>query len=102
VAKTTHTAHIEWEKTYSTYLSLTQKLEHARPQDRDALERKIAEIEDDLLDTPAPHATALLRKLELLFEGDLHGLDRASEERRLVIEDLISLIDAHHQLLGTV
>lgn len=100
MAKTTHIAHAEWEKTYNAYLRLTQKLGQAQPHERDALERQIAAVQEDLLDTPAPHATAVLRKFELLFEGDLHGLDRASEERRLILEDFENLIRAQHQLLG--
>jgi hypothetical protein len=42
----------------------------------------------------------VLKKLELLFEGQLIGLDPESEYRRLVLEDLSDLIDGTRELIG--
>ena len=100
MAKTTHSAHAEWEKTYSNYLNLNQRLDQAQPRERDALERSRAEAQDELLDTPAPTFIAVAQKLEILFEGAVHGLDAESEARKLLLEDLAGLIEAQHQLLG--
>lgn len=89
-----------WNTQYETYLNLTQRLERSRPRERDALERAVTEVQDDLLDTPAPSFTAVMQKLTMLWESDLHGLDRQSEERRLILEDIEGLIQAQSALLG--
>lgn len=89
-----------WNTQYETYLSLTQRLERSPAHERDALERAVAEVQDDLLDTPAPSFTAVMQKLAMLWEPDLHGLDRQSEERRLILEDIEGLIQAQSALLG--
>lgn len=89
-----------WNTQYETYLSLTQRLERSASHERDALERAVAEVQDDLLDTPAPSFTAVMQKLALLWEQDLHGLDRQSHERRLILEDIEGLIQAQSALLG--
>jgi hypothetical protein len=89
-----------WNTTYNEYLNLTQKLDQARPEDREALERAVADQQDDVLDTPAPSFSALLIKLELLFEGQLEGLDAEAEYRRLAIEDLSDLIAETRELVG--
>src|SRR5262245_6138374 len=89
-----------WNTLHAHYVNLIQQLEQAQPHDRDALERSIAAAQDELLDTPAPTFTAVCQKLEMIWEGEMLGLDQASEERRLVLEDLESLIQAQHKLLG--
>lgn len=98
---TTHKARARaWNNSFKKLIALNQKLEQAAPEERDALERAIAEQQDDLLDTPAPSFSALLVKLEALFEGQLDGLDSEAEYRRLVIEDLSDLIGETRELLG--
>jgi hypothetical protein len=92
--------HQEWKCALNKLIDLNQKLDQCQPKDREALERAIAEQEDDVLDTPAPSFSALLIKLELLFEGQLEGLDSEAEHRRLVIEDLSDLIDETRELIG--
>jgi hypothetical protein len=89
-----------WNTTYNEYLNLSHQLDQARPEDREALERAVADQQDDVLDTPAPSFSALLTKLELLFEGQLEGLDAEAEYRRLVIEDLSDLIAETRELVG--
>jgi hypothetical protein len=89
-----------WETAFNTLTELNQKLDQCQPEQRDELERQIAEQEEDVLDTSAPSFGALLTKLELLFEGQLFGLDPESEHRRLILEDLSNLIDETRDLLG--
>lgn len=100
MAMTTDTRRAAWDNTYNEYLKLNQRLEQAQPHERRALERALADAQDDLLDTPAPTLEAVRAKLYALFDGELHGLDQASEERRLLIEDLETLIQAQRDLLG--
>jgi hypothetical protein len=101
VAETTHTARARaWNISFNKLIDLNQKLDRCRPQDREALERAIAEQEDDVLDTPSPSLSALSFKLELLFEGQLEGVDSEAEHRRLVIEDLHDLIPETRELIG--
>lgn len=101
MANAASTAHATaWESLFSNYRNLTQQLEQARPHERDALERAITAAQDDLLDIPAPSFAAVMCKLEMLWDTEIHGLDQASEERRLVLEDLEGLIQAQRELLG--
>jgi hypothetical protein len=92
--------HQEWKRSFTRLTELNQKLDQCQPNEREALERAIADQEDDLLDTPAPSFGALLTKLELLFDGQLEGFDAEAEHRRLVIEDLSDLIAETRVLLG--
>ncbi|WP_155263556.1 hypothetical protein [Sphingomonas segetis] len=101
MADTTHTARARaWKISIQKLNKLNLKLDQCQPQDREALERAIADQEEDVLDTPAPSFSALLAKLELLFEGQLEGLDAEAEHRRLVIEDLSDLIEETRELIG--
>lgn len=101
MAETTHNARARaWKISIQKLNKLNLKLNQCQPQERDALERAIADQEEDVLDTPAPSFSALLTKLELLFEGQLEGLDAEAEHRRLVIEDLSDLIEETRELIG--
>ena len=100
MAISTHTRRTAWEKTYNTYLNLNQRLIQARADERDALERAVAAQEEQLLELPAPHFTAVIRKLELLWECQLDGTDDETAARLLVLEDLGDLILEQSQLLG--
>lgn len=90
----------EWERAFKKLTDLNEKLAHSQPNERDLLERAVAEQEEDVLDTSAPSLAALLVKLELLFNGQLEGLHPDAEYRRLVIEDLSELIDESRELIG--
>jgi hypothetical protein len=92
--------HHEWECALNKLKNLNQKLGDCPADQRDALERAIADQENDVLDTPAPTYGALLFKLELLFDGQLDGLHAEAEHRRLVIEDLSDLIAETRELIG--
>lgn len=89
-----------WASTFDQLTALNHRLDQAPPHERDDIERQIVALQDDLLDTPAPTLTAVQKKLELLWQSEMDGLDQASEERRLILEDLESLIQAQRQLLG--
>lgn len=91
----------EWERAFTKLADLNQKLAECQPEERDEIERAIAEQEEDVLDTSAPCLTALLVKLELLFNGQLEGLHPDAEYRRLLIEDLSDLIEESRELIGT-
>lgn len=89
-----------WKRLFQNLTELNQRLNEAPAQDRDGLERAIAAQEDDLLETPSPSFGAVITKLELLWSEQLHGLDPESEAKRLVLEDLGSLIAGTRHLLG--
>ena len=89
----------EWKRLSTELTELNQQLAQCEPHQRDALERAVADKEEDLLDTPAPSLGALRAKLEMHF-GDLIGLDQETEQRRLILEDLEGLIVAAAELLG--
>ena len=89
-----------WEQAFTTYQNLNQKLIEAPAKDRDALERAIADQEEDLLDTPAPSFSAVIRKLYWLWEASLIGLDPETEARRLILEDLETLVAESTALLA--
>ena len=101
MADIAHTARAHmWATAFEKYTNLNQRLIGCQPRDRDALERAIAEQEDELLDLSAPSFTCIRQKLEIMWETELHGLDRASKEKRLLLKDLSDLIAETHQLLG--
>ena len=90
----------EWERGLDAYDKLNQKLIEAPAKDREALEREIADQEDDLLDTPAPSFTAVIQKLYWLWECNLIGIDSETEARRLILEDLETLVAESTALLA--
>lgn len=90
-----------WATIFAKYTGLNQSLLEAPRSQRDQIERDIIALQDDLLDTPAPTLVAVRQKLEMLWEGKMLDLDQASEERRLILEDLEGLILAQRQLLGS-
>lgn len=101
MAETTHTNRVsEWNASIEKLNQLTLNLDHCHAHERDARERAIAEQQEDVLDTPAPHLTGVLTKLEILFEGQMEGINPEAEYRRLLIEDLNDLINDMCDLTG--
>jgi hypothetical protein len=90
----------EWVTNFAKFTELNMYLNLAPHEEREEVQRELAALQDDLLDTPAPTVTAVQQKLEILWEGKMHGLDQDSEERRLILEDLEGLIQAQRELLG--
>jgi hypothetical protein len=90
----------EWNTSYERYLTLNQQLTHCDPEERDALQRAVAAQEEDLLDTPAASIDAVRVKLEIIFDGQMTGLDAESEARRLVLEDVHNLAADLGDLIG--
>lgn len=91
----------KWERAIKKYLDL--ELSFQTTHDFDQVERlgqAVAKQADELMSMRAPHLTGVLQKLYILWgEADLHGLDPASEEKRLILEDLERLIDDTAQLI---
>jgi hypothetical protein len=101
MAENAHTARATaWNTTYNQLLNLTAKLEKCQLHERDALERAIAAQEEHLLDTPAASLDAVRVKLEILFDGQMTGLDAESEARRLVVEDVHNIATDFDELIG--
>jgi hypothetical protein len=90
-----------WASKFDHLTALNQTVDQVPANERDQVEREIAALQDELLDTPAPTLTAVRQKLEMIWDGQLHGLDQNSEERRLLIEDLEGLIQSQRDLLGS-
>jgi hypothetical protein len=80
-----------WNTSYQNYLNLTRQLARCPRHECEALERAVASQQEDLLDTPAPTLKAIVTKLEILFEGQMSGLDAESEAKRLILEDIHDL-----------
>jgi hypothetical protein len=101
MADKAHNARLSaWNTQSANILNVNMRLMEAPAHERDALERAVAAEEEQLLELPAPHFTAVIRKLELLWECQLEGLDSEAEAKRLVLEDLGDLILEQSQLLG--
>jgi hypothetical protein len=90
----------KWERAFQNYIDLNLRLEQAQdPRDCAAIGDAIAVQQDKLMVLRAPHLPAILQKLYILFgETELHGRDRESKEKRLLIEDLEELIDGAAEL----
>ena len=95
----TNTRRALWETAFNELTALNQKLDGCPAHERDALERALADQEDDLLNTPAPSFDAVRVKAALIF-GELFGLDPETEYRRLLLEDLEGLIAETRELIG--
>ena len=100
-AKPTKTRRAQWEQAYNRYIELNLRLQATENFDEvEALGRALAKQADELMELRAPHLTGVLQKLYLIWgETDLHGLDRDSEEKRLLLEDLEELIDKTSELV---
>jgi hypothetical protein len=91
----------EWERAFQNYVDLNLRLEQADDlRDCEAIGTAIAIQQDKLMVLRAPHLPAILQKLCIMFgETELHGRDRESKEKRLLIQDLEELIDAATQIV---
>jgi hypothetical protein len=89
-----------WNTAHEEYIRLTKQLAQCQPNERNVLERAIAAQEEDLLDTPAASLDGVRVKLEILFDGQMTGLDAESEARRLVVEDVHKLATELDDLIG--
>jgi hypothetical protein len=91
----------KWERAFQNYIDLNLRLEQADdPRDCEAIGTAIAIQQDKLMVLRAPHLPAILQKLYIMFgETELHGRDRESKEKRLLIQDLEELIDAAIQIV---
>jgi hypothetical protein len=81
-----------WTSAMNLLHSLNEQLIGCHEQDRDRLERSVAEQEDVLLELEAPHLMAVVEKLKLLFDLDLDKPDRDGFIKSQIVEDLESLI----------
>ena len=94
------TRHDKWNTALSKYIELNDKLALAQGPEAEALERSVAAQQDELLDLSSPTLAAVRIKLEVLWEVELDGFDQASEEKRLIVEDLQDLGIELGELLG--
>jgi hypothetical protein len=101
-AKPTRTARAQWEQAFNRYLELNLCLQATDNFDEvESLGRALAAQADELMSMRAPHLPGVLQKLFLLWgDADLHGLDSDSEEKRLILEDLETLIDQAASLIA--
>jgi hypothetical protein len=90
----------KWERTFQNYIDLNLRLEQAQdPRDCEAIGTAIAVQQDKLMVLRAPNLPAILQKPYILFgETELHGGDRESKEKRLLIQDLEELMDGASEL----
>ncbi len=78
-----NTAHAVW----TTALAHRDELIHSNEQGP-ALDDRLAAVEEHLLGLAAPDLGGVTLKLELLWEGQLHGQDQDSERKLAVLADL--------------
>lgn len=100
-ARATKTARARWEQAHHQYIELNVRLQATEDFDEvEGLGRALAKQADQLMSMRAPHLPGILQKLYVLWgDTDLHGLDSDSEEKRLILEDLETLIDQAAELL---
>jgi hypothetical protein len=58
------------------------------------LDERLAAVEEQLLQLPAPDLTGVTTKLELLWQTELHGLDQGSQQKLAILADLRRLTNA--------
>ncbi|WP_103729391.1 hypothetical protein [Novosphingobium sp. HII-3] len=82
-----------WASATTTIDALHQQLGSATG-DRRAIEDRLTVAEDELLDLHAPDIAGVIRKLEVLWDGQLHAQDRISGHKLTLLEDLQRLAAA--------
>ncbi|MPS70929.1 MAG: hypothetical protein E2586_20840 [Novosphingobium sp.] len=83
----TSSAPIVWASTTADIDALHQQL-GSETANRRALEDQLAASEEDLLGLQAPDVSGVIRKLEVLWEQQLHGMDQASGWKLQILDDL--------------
>ena len=82
-----------WASTIANIDDLHQQLDGAADNTR-ALEERLIASEEYLLDLQAPDLAGVIRKLELIWEEQLHGQDQVSGQKAQVLDDLRRLAAA--------
>jgi len=82
-----------WASTIANIDDLHQQLDGAADNTR-ALEERLIASEEYLLDLQAPDLAGVIRKLELIWEEQLHGQDQVSGQKVQVLDDLRRLATA--------
>tara|TARA_R110002167_G_scaffold350515_1_gene562743 strand:- start:1184 stop:1468 length:285 start_codon:yes stop_codon:yes gene_type:complete len=82
-----------WASTIANIDDLHQQLDGAADNTR-ALEERLIASEEYLLDLQAPDLAGVIRKLELIWEEQLHGQDQVSGQKVQVLDDLRRLAAA--------
>jgi hypothetical protein len=77
----TTTATAVWNTTVAHRATLIQNHDPA-------LDEQIAAVEEQLLDLAASDLAGVIVKIEILWEGQLHGRDQDSEHKLAVLADL--------------
>lgn len=89
-----------WKAAIEKHRELNLSLNQAPADKAEAIELEIVKQEELLLGLEAPSISAVLQKLELLFETDLYKPDRDGAEKRQIIDDLCRLHDEAELLVG--
>lgn len=87
--KPTTTARAVWDAALE---ARTRIVHNQAPTPR--LEERLAALEEQLLALPAPDLAGVTTKLEMLWQGDLHGRDADSVHKLLVLDDIRRLASA--------
>jgi hypothetical protein len=91
--KPTTTAQAVWNAALDERTQIIHKLNHSQAPDPQ-FEARLAGVEEQLLGLPAPDLTGVTRKLELMWQAELHGLDADSRQKQLIVADLRRLSNA--------
>lgn len=76
-----------WASATTNIDALHQQL-GSETANRRALEDQLAACEQDLLGLQAPDVSGVIRKLAILWEQQLHGMDQASGWKLQILNDL--------------
>jgi hypothetical protein len=88
MAETAHTtAKADWNTAVACRADIINSLDENSSHDQ-GLDERLAAVENHLLGLAAPDLAGVTLKLELLWEGQLHGHDRDSEHKLAVLADL--------------
>lgn len=80
-----------WASTIAEIHNLSLALGRVQPHERDALERQVVALQDDLMAMAAPSLLAVVEKLRILWSEKL-GEDQDGRERRLILADIHRLV----------
>lgn len=89
-----------WNKAYTSFTAVKDRLFEAEPAQVDDLEKALGSAQDLLLDLPAPSLLAVIHKLSILWELDVDKPDKDGREKALILEDLGDLVAEGAAVLG--
>lgn len=82
-----------WASLNAIHSELIHQFESGERDDLQAIEERIAAVEEAMLMSVAPDIDAVIMKIQFLWGGELHGEDDDSLTKLRILRELVSLTE---------